>query len=640
MHVFSTKLDDARSTIELALSQGNNMLSTAISVGLANTAIAVGSGGSAISAEYISRCRETLGAAPTLVQTPMEFALADGSLTDTDVFLFSAGGNNPDILAAQQAAAARGARTLHVVTSNGASELAKVCTSLPDAQLYVLPTADLKDGFLATHSLVSAITTLLVASDGVSNADRAPDLRAQFLSAAEHIFASDTRKVIAECFASVRRTDTILLLEDPRLSTVGVLVETSVWETALCGIQRTDHRNFAHGRHVWLQHRPDEAMIISLVGPESVGIWKAIEEFVPANVRRFCLDMRNCGRLENAVGVLRALTIVEALGKATAIDPAKPGAGPFAANIYDSRVLLDVTNVLPPAVRHKRAAMAKLDLPDAGNLSLIDSFQALKSRLRGATFHGLVLDYDGTIVTAAGRYDSPSKAVIDEIKRLLSDGIRIAVATGRGGSAGEKLRDALPTKFHSCILIGYYNGGDTRRLDVDIRKSPLPKATAIVAVEKWLDANTSLFLPGVKIRKSPVQIAIELADIRDVADFHNRFVSTFSSTPELRLARSGHSIDICLSSACKTNVFRELASAARISHESILCIGDSGELHGNDYALLGMPFGLSVDQVCCRIEAGWALQGASIRGPDALLQILRALRPRHGGGFEMNVDAF
>jgi hypothetical protein len=53
-----------------------------------------------------------------------------------------------------------------------------------------------------------------------------------------------------------------------------------------------------------------------------------------------------------------------------------------------------------------------------------------------------------------------------------------------------------------------------------------------------------------------------------------------------------------------------------------------------------MPFGLSVDQVCCRREAGWALFGAAITGTDALLHILKALRLEPGGGFKMDVDTF
>lgn len=106
------------------------------------------------------------------------------------------------------------------------------------------------------------------------------------------------------------------------------------------------------------------------------------------------------------------------------------------------------------------------------------------------------------------------------------------------------------------------------------------------------------------------------------------------------MARSAHTIDLCLSSACKTNVFRQLATTASIPPECILCVGDSGDALGNDYALLGMPFGLSVDQVCCRTEAGWAIFGTVLTGPDALLHILRALRCGPAGGFKMDVDAF
>jgi hypothetical protein len=284
--------------------------------------------------------------------------------------------------------------------------------------------------------------------------------------------------------------------------------------------------------------------------------------------------------------------------------------------------------------------MAKADLPDAGNLALIESFEALKVRLRAATFRGLILDYDGTVVTAAGRFHPPEKPVLAELERLLDEGMRIAIATGRGGSAGENLRDTLPSRFHPEILVGYYNGGDTRMLDVDISKSPLATAAEMREVGKWLDANSALFFPDAKVRRASVQITIELSGIRDVANFQHAFSSRFAGTPEVRIARSAHTIDVCLASSCKTNVFRKLSESAGISSEDILCIGDSGDALGNDYALLGMPFGLSVDQVCCRTDAGWALFGRTVRGPEALLHILEALRPVPAGGFKMDVDAF
>jgi hypothetical protein len=165
-------------------------------------------------------------------------------------------------------------------------------------------------------------------------------------------------------------------------------------------------------------------------------------------------------------------------------------------------------------------------------------------------------------------------------------------------------------------------------------------AAVITEVGKWLDENSDLLVPEYKVRKSPVQITIELSGICDVADFQRKFATRFGAMPEVRMARSAHTIDLCLSSACKTNVFRELAATADIPPECILCVGDSGNAHGNDYALLGMPFGLSVDQVCCRTEAGWTLFGAAITGPDALLHILKALLAEPGGGFKMDVDVF
>ena len=44
--------------------------------------------------------------------------------------------------------------------------------------------------------------------------------------------------------------------------------------------------------------------------------------------------------------------------------------------------------------------------------------------------------------------------------------------------------------------------------------------------------------------------------------------------PEVRLARSAHTIDICLVSSCKTNVFKKLSETAGIAPEHIHRIYD------------------------------------------------------------------
>jgi fructoselysine-6-P-deglycase FrlB-like protein len=129
MSVFSTKLDSLHQTLRLALSADASSLSTALSSGIDQLGIAVGSGGSAIAAEYLRVCRRTLGSSPTLVQTPMEFVLGTAALSDAHVYLFSAGGRNPDILAAFDAASVRGAGSVHVVTNTDTSELAQRCSA-------------------------------------------------------------------------------------------------------------------------------------------------------------------------------------------------------------------------------------------------------------------------------------------------------------------------------------------------------------------------------------------------------------------------------------------------------------------------------------------------------------------------------
>ncbi len=637
MQVFSTKLDDIRETLRLGLSSDVNSLSVALLSGASGLGMAVGSGGSTISAEYLRVCRNTLGSSPTLVQTPMEFVLGLEELSQAQVYLFSAGGNNPDILAAHDAAVVRSADAIHVVTNNAASELARRCAASQKSFLHVLPVADPKDGFLATHSLMSTVAALLTASDRVSNHAIDGTLADRYLFDADEILARQSRQSLTQTFASLRRSDTILLLHDPRLMPVGLLIETSVWEAGLCGVQRTDHRNFAHGRHVWLEKRPAETMLISLAGAETRAIWKNIDRSVPSDIRRFSIDLGNCGRFQNAIGILRALTIVEALGRATGIDPGKPGAGPFAKNIYESPGLEKLAEELPAAVRHKRASMLSCDDPDSGNVDLLQSLAALKARFMSGTFAGVVLDYDGTIVSAEGRYDSPGAEIVAELNRLLDEGVRLAIATGRGGSAGEQLRNVIPNTHHAKILVGYYNGAYIRSLDIDIRSDPPPADAVITQVIAWLDRNPNLFKKH-KFRKSAVQAAIEISDLKDVVEFQRRLFSEFGDAADVRMSRSAHTVDICLKRTCKTAVVNALAYLVDAPAESILCIGDRGEPFGNDYAMLGMPYGISVDQVCGRPDVCWSFFGRSKTGPRALLHILRALSRGPDGLTKLDVD--
>lgn len=346
MFLFAAKLNELGGTIDLALASDCTRLAAALRQSAERPAIAVGSGGSAITANFFATCRRSLGHATTRAKTPLEFVLSDDTC-DSDVWLFSAGGSNPDILAACAAALARGCSTLNVVTREANSKLAALAQQSNATSVHVTPAADPRDGFLATHSLASAVTQLLLASNACLDRTSDSQIAAKWRTASLNILSSNARTALGATFQSVGRQDTLFVLLDPRLSPVATLVETSAWEAALCAVQRTDFRNFAHGRQTWLAKRPAGSFVLALTGELTREVWNDISTALPSNVRTHTSDFSDCGVLENARGLLIGLTIVEALGLAVGIDPARPGDTKFGGAIFKAPSLLKV----PPQSR-------------------------------------------------------------------------------------------------------------------------------------------------------------------------------------------------------------------------------------------------------------------------------------------------
>jgi fructoselysine-6-P-deglycase FrlB-like protein len=198
--------------------------------------------------EYLARCRSTLALGPTTVMTPMQFVVGLENRSDADVWLFSAGADNPDIVAAFEAAIASRAGTIRLVTVNAGGALAVAAGARPDTEVIVLPVADPKDGFLATHSMVSMVCGLLLAAGRLAGTSKEALATTLSAHAIEALSAMGAGRIAADGF---RSGDTIVLLHDPQLTPVAILLETCLWETGLAPVQRTDFRNFAHGRHVW-----------------------------------------------------------------------------------------------------------------------------------------------------------------------------------------------------------------------------------------------------------------------------------------------------------------------------------------------------------------------------------------------------
>lgn len=624
-HVFTAKLDHLDATLQQLEAFDATLITGRLSASRGHPSIAVGSGGSAVAAQFLAYCRETLGLGFTAVQTPMELVLGADDLSDVDVWLFSAGANNADILAAARAAVQRRCRSLQIVT-RGPTGKAAVFVETAGGTVLSIPVASERDGYLATHSMISTISGLLLASDAiVGQVQGQREIVGKLRGRLKHARDPAVKFRLAEAFSTLKTRDTLLLLTDPQLHSVSTLLETSIWEASICPVQRADFRNFAHGRHAWLHHRADETFVLALTSHETETLWTTLSGVFPPHIRRETISFAECGRLSNALGIIDALGIIEAMGQAVGVDPGKPGYGDFGPAVFDDRSLEFAEAELPKPVRHKRMAKLKFDEPAEKSASLFSHFNRHLERLSATPIGGLAFDYDGTLVATSERYEPPRSEIIAELIRLDSQGIKLGIATGRGKSAGADLRKVLPELMHPRVIMGYYNGSHLTTLDVDIAKERPSDSPVIAATAAWLASREDLFV-SMRYDIKPLQITIDM----QLLHHPYRFRQDLADCPtliseEVRVTQSGHSFDIVASTASKLAVVEALKSS--VPNAQIICFGDSGTAVGNDHALLSSPYGVSVGEVCGSAAGCWSLFGGHPTGPDALLKVLRAMIP-------------
>ena len=634
---FTEKIDRLPETLGMLANLDTTGLEAALRAGRQRPAIAVGSGGSVISAEFFARCRETLSHGPTLVQTPMEFVLGSADISDWDVWLFTAGAENPDVVAVVRAVASRRPASIHMVTRNP-DGLAAQNISAEGGRVHAVPVAEAKDGYLATHSLVATVGALLMSADRVADEIVGRNLLSQFTNKISSVLAPAIRAKCCKMFEALEQQDTLIILADPQLRAVSVLLETSAWETGICAVQNTDFRNFGHGRHAWLHHHGGRSHILALTGLDSRGAWRSLESVLPQTQRRQEVDFDDCGRFANAVGIVKGMVLVEAMGSTIGVDPGKPGIGQFGLAMYESDALQQIAASLPSSVRQKRSAMFVHDDRDQSDVSLADVEQKWLRKLGEAIFGGLVFDYDGTIVSTKDRYSPPRAALVQELERLHHAGLKLGVATGRGGSAGEDLRAVLDDSIHPAVTMGYYNGGYVTTLDADIKRHrPAPDDGINEAIE-WMEKRQDLFRKFERPEPG-VQVTLQMGDLLNPERFALDAQECSAVTDgRVRIDRSGHSFDLVVARANKLRAVCVVADQLD-DGLAVLCIGDSGSRHGNDNALLSNPYGISVGEVCDAPNGCWSLFGHRLTGPDALLKILRALVPSSTGGFRLDIES-
>ena len=358
MTIFADKLNRLATTLALAPHGPAVLLAEFLRESRGRTAVAVGLGSSAVTAEYFARCRSTLGLGRTLIQTPMELVLGDDLVGD-EVWLFSGGVDSPDISAAFRAALGSTVGPIRLVTVRPDSPRAVEVAAHPRGKVITVPVADLEDSFLTTHSTMAMIAALLLASDLLTEQPRGATLAVSLSEA-----AARTMSDAGDSVSAFRSGDPLLILHDPQVKAAAVLVETSLWQTGIAPVQRVDFRSFAHTCHGWTTRHPSSMLVLALTAAESLRVWEPISNVLPADVRKCTLHLGSAGKFQLARGILAGLGIVRALSERTGIDPGRPERGDLSLAIYENGELEVLAHVLTSAIRRKRRSLLVDDRDD------------------------------------------------------------------------------------------------------------------------------------------------------------------------------------------------------------------------------------------------------------------------------------
>lgn len=580
--------------------------------------LAIGSGGSQSIAQLIADLHQWRFGQMSRAETPLIATGHVRRLKSSATILVSARGNNPDILGVARTAVEAEPRSLIALCASRGSPLARIVTGFCKGFCFEFELPTGRDGFLATNSLL-ALGTVALGAYGYD--------RNYVLSDLESLFSPPglSRSISVQSVNACRLFDCkyLVVLYGPESRSAALDLESKLVEAGLISVQVTDYRNFAHGRHHWLAKNPDTG-VVALASKNEQDLAARTLALLPPQINTQLLKTDLSGAAAWLALQAVVFAFVAEFGAARKIDPGRPGVPAFGRRIYH----LNAFKQQKPDTK-VTALARKLNASTGTSEQQIDilkrAYAEFCARFRKARFHGIVLDYDGTICDPINRFGGIPYETAEALERILSAGFELGIATGRGRSVRETLHQAFAEKYWSQVWVGYYNGGRLARLDAPNE----PDTSGPVDPRIQLAADTlKRKAPGLELSVRPSQITVEWGIQVDVGAIWHRVLQVLqeSNIRDIKVVASSRSVDIIRSETSKLALVKLLTSLRKGTQ--VLCIGDRPRWPGNDFELLGHEFGLSVDEVDGRPETTWNLAPAGVLGSSALRYYLARIQIR------------
>jgi len=605
---YKSELVQLPTTYAWALSLNTDALEERIRSFASCPLIAIGSGGSQTTAVLVADLHQSKFGQVSKADTPLVARHYLKKLKSSVIVLVSGGGRNADILGVARAAVESEPKSLILLCAVKNSPLARIVGGFTRGFCFDFDLHTGRDGFLATNSLL-ALSVVALKAYGF----RIGDLPRSF-EAASNTVQTSSRSKPSTVNSSFLELPNLVALHGPESRAAAVDLESKLTEAGLVSVQLSDYRNFAHGRHHWLAKNPNSA-VLALASDEECELAKRTLALLPQSIPSLLMKTTLSG-LASWVALQSAVfDLVGRYGEAKNIDPGRPGVPEFGRRIYHLNAFrVSRRHTKPAAIERKMKAWNQ---KDAGYWQQLErAYTAVCKRISETRFHGLILDYDGTICDHVDRFGRIPASTAKALTRLTTAGFSLGVATGRGKSVREALQAAIAKRQWRRVWIGYYNGGEVARLDDDTRPNtdrPLVPELKIAAaaLEKIADHDLKLSI-------RPEQVTIESRIPLDVKDLWFRVVQCIEDAQiaGVKVVTSTRSVDVIPTATTKLALLRALEDARPNSR--FLCIGDRPCWPGNDAQLLTGEFSLSVDEVDGSPTSVWNLAPAGVLGAAGL----------------------
>lgn len=598
--------------------------------------LAVGSGGSLTTADFAAGLHRDFSGMLGSAMTPMEATVPSLELRGMAVLLATAGGKNPDVLAAFRGLASREPRRLIVLCMSVGSPLGRLATKRGFVDLIEAELPSGRDGFLATNSLLASTVLLARAYNQACGVTYALP---EDISALLHAEMKGLTAELDRRYASLWQRETLVVLHGPATRSAAMDLESKFTEAALGNVQLADYRHFAHGRHHWLAKHPDTTGILAFVTSSDEEIALRTLDLIPGNIPVWRIAVPHEGSAAGIAALVWGLQVVGSAGHARGINPGRPGVPSFGRRIYHLKAIAHAYPDDAAVPSREAAALERKTGSTIGALARSGqlrewrvAYTAFVQRLAKGSFRAVVLDYDGTVCDEADRFAGLCKSVGRELVRLLRAGVMLGFATGRGKSVKEALREQIPKKYQSRVVVGYYNGGDVGHLDDDHRPDGSEGvADALKPVADAIQGHPLLRrVARFELRLPQIQVTLAPGARAELVWGLLQQVVYAMGVPGVGVVASSHSMDILAPGVSKHALVDRLAGILGCDEDSVLCIGDRGQWPGNDFSLLHGPNGLSVDEVSRDPITCWNLAPPELRGPDAAIAYLGQLRGSKG----------